>query len=84
MSHNQDDTLIRMVNQIATNLSGASDEDQVVQGIRRHLESFWARSMKQRLVACLDRDDTELSPLAQRAVVELAGRYRNGAQDSAQ
>ncbi|PMR75770.1 formate dehydrogenase subunit delta [Billgrantia endophytica] len=74
MSRTQDATLVRMVNQIAANLGGGRDETQAVAGICRHLETFWARPMKQRLIACLEREDAELAPLARRAVRQLADR----------
>lgn len=68
--------LIRMANQIAANLSSGRDEAQAVEAIRHHLEAFWARPMKQRLIACLGNDGTELVPLAHRAVTLLAAPLR--------
>ncbi len=72
MSSNHTTQLISMTNQIAANLGGGRDEEAAAAATCRHLENFWARSMKQRLVATLEHDDTELSPLAKRAVVLLS------------
>lgn len=72
MSQYHDTHLVRMVNQIAANLSGGHDEQEAVAGICRHLETFWARPMKRRLVACLEREDNTLAPLARQATRRLA------------
>ncbi len=74
MSTSNDANLIRMTNQIAINLGSGRDEDAAASAICRHLETFWARAMKQRLVASLDQADNELSPLAHRAATLLATR----------
>lgn len=74
MSSNHTTQLISMTNQIAANLGGGRDEEAAAAATCRHLETFWARSMKQRLVATLEHDETELSPLAKRAVVLLSER----------
>lgn len=72
MSSNQETHLIQMTNQIAANLGGGRDEETAAAATCRHLETFWARSMKQRLIATLEREDAELSPLARRAVTLLS------------
>ncbi|MDN3555564.1 formate dehydrogenase subunit delta [Halomonas maura] len=75
MSHDQGETLVHMVNQIATNLSGGRAEAEAVEGVCTHLEKFWARAMKQRIVACLDEPDAGgLEPLARQAVARLGER----------
>lgn len=74
MSNNNDANLVRMTNQIATNLGNGRDEEAAATAICRHLETFWARSMKQRLVASLALEGVEFSPLARRAATLLATR----------
>ncbi|PCF96081.1 formate dehydrogenase subunit delta [Vreelandella nigrificans] len=74
MSSHHDTHLIHMTNQIAANLGGGRDEETAAAATCRHLETFWARSMKHRLVATLEHEDTALSPLAKRAVTLLAER----------
>lgn len=72
MSSHHDTHLIHMTNQIAANLGGGRDEETAAAATCRHLETFWARSMKQRLIATLEREDAALSPMAKRAVILLA------------
>lgn len=72
MSSHHDNHLIHMTNQIASNLGGGRDKETAAAATCRHLETFWARSMKQRLIATLEREDAALSPLAKRAVTLLA------------
>jgi formate dehydrogenase subunit delta len=74
MSSHNDTNLIHMTNQIAANLGGGRDEETAAAATCRHLETFWARSMKQRLVATLECEDAEFSPLARRAVTLLEER----------
>lgn len=83
MALQQDEQLVRMVNQIAANLGGGRDEAQAVESIRNHVEKFWARSMKQRLIASLERDDNELEPLARLATQQLAERQAQKEQQQA-
>ncbi|MEQ5800710.1 formate dehydrogenase subunit delta [Halomonas sp. H10-9-1] len=42
------------------------DEAQAVEAIRHHLEAFWARPMKQSLIACQGNDSTELARMLHR------------------
>ncbi|TFH88030.1 hypothetical protein EQG41_03755 [Billgrantia azerbaijanica] len=74
MSQDQDAQLVRMVNQIAANLSHGREATSAVAAIRTHLEKFWARPMKRRVVAQLAQEDSDLTPLARRAVAQLAQR----------
>lgn len=73
MSHDQGETLVHMVNQIAANLAHGRDATTAAEGVCTHLEKFWARAMKRRIVACLDEPDAGgLEPLARQAVERLA------------
>ncbi|MCG7590693.1 MULTISPECIES: formate dehydrogenase subunit delta [Halomonadaceae] len=74
MSSNHEKQLVNMTNQIAANLGGGRDEEAAAAATCRHLETFWARSMKQRLVAISKHDDNDLSLLAKRAVDLLEER----------
>ncbi|WP_444678704.1 formate dehydrogenase subunit delta [Halomonas sp. E19] len=74
MSLHHDTHLVRMANQIAANLSGGRDEEEAVASICNHLEKFWARPMKRRLIASLAEENTQLEPLARRAAQRLADR----------
>ncbi|UYG08809.1 formate dehydrogenase subunit delta [Halomonas sp. M4R1S46] len=74
MSRDHVTTLVQMVNQIAINLGAGREATQAAQAVCTHLETFWARPMKQRLIACLGEADHGLSPLAREAVARLADR----------
>ena len=74
MSSHQDTHLIHMTNQIAANLGGGRDEETAAAATCHHLETFWARPMKQRLIATLAHEDAAHSPLAKRAITLLAER----------
>ncbi|MHB0776518.1 formate dehydrogenase subunit delta [Halomonas sp. WWR20] len=69
MSDQQLQNLVKMVNQIAAHQHG--DETQSAQRVATHLQKFWARSMKAQIIAYLDDDGSDLSPLAREAVVHL-------------
>lgn len=71
MSLNHDAHLVHMVNQIAANLGGGRNEEEAVASICHHLETFWARPMKRRLIACLEEENIELVPLARNAIRKL-------------
>ncbi|WNL39228.1 formate dehydrogenase subunit delta [Halomonas sp. PAMB 3232] len=71
---NNDDNLIHMVNQIAANLSGGRDDDTAASATCRHLETFWARTMKKRLAERVQGDATGFSPVARQAAMLLAER----------
>lgn len=74
MQHDQRDTLIHMANQIANNLQSAGDP---ATGVKNHLEKFWARSMKERIISCLDDSDGDFTPIARQAVEQLAEQRRS-------
>ncbi|GED22127.1 formate dehydrogenase subunit delta [Halomonas sabkhae] len=69
----QRDTLIHMANQIAHNLQSSSDP---ATGVKNHLEKFWARSMKERIISYLDDADGDFTPIARQAVEQLAEQRR--------
>jgi hypothetical protein len=62
--------LVRMVNQIAANVAHYP-RDQAVAEIAAHLRSTWAPSMRADLLAYLDRDGPDLTPLAAAATESL-------------
>ena len=70
MTHNQLDTLIKMVNQIAAN-NGHYTPEEAADHIASHLRRFWARSMKKMIVDYLEQDGSELSPVAKMAIERI-------------
>ncbi|MCX4193996.1 formate dehydrogenase subunit delta [Methylophaga sp. OBS1] len=67
MSHNQLDTLIRMINQIAAN-NGAYPDEEAAERVASHIQRFWARSMKTMIIEYRQSDGEALSPIASEAV----------------
>ncbi len=64
------DTLVRMVNQIAANVSHASPEEAASQ-IATHLNSFWAPSMRAELLAFVASGGTGVDDLALAALPQV-------------
>lgn len=63
---------IRMLNQIAANQQHFDNDEQAAAAVANHLKKFWARSMKQQIIAFAEEDEgQELSAIARRAVVLL-------------
>lgn len=50
----QDDTLIRMANQIGTFFESTPDRAEALEGIARHLKNFWDPRMRRALLALVD------------------------------
>ena len=64
--------LIKMVNQIAANICFQSSEQELVEKIAKHLQLFWAKSMKQDIIDYYQQDGEALSEHARQAVAVLA------------
>lgn len=79
MSPTQLSHLIHMANQIADNQfrpdTSAEQQQYTVDLICGHIKRFWARSMKQQIIAYAREDGAELRPLALQAVRQLAQVY---------
>nr|WP_298249441.1 formate dehydrogenase subunit delta [uncultured Halomonas sp.] len=67
-----------MVNQIAINLAPGRDKQTAIEDVCLHLEKFWARPMKRRLIASLEHTRHELDPLARSAIQRLARLLHEG------
>lgn len=65
-SHSQTATLIKMVNQIAANLS-AYEPAEAAERIEQHLLRFWTPKMRHDLINAAT-DETDFSPLARDAI----------------
>lgn len=68
MSGSQQQTLVKMANQIAANL-GAYPHNEAVTRMTNHLKRFWAPQMRRQLVAL--SGDAALSPVTQAVIAEL-------------
>lgn len=62
--------LVHMVNQICENNSYGTVED-AANIASTHMKKFWARSMKQDIVAYLESDGSALTDAAKQAVAKL-------------
>lgn len=62
--------LVRMVNQIAANVAHLP-RDQAVAEITKHLRATWPPSMRVDLIAYVDADGLDLTPLAAEATEQL-------------
>jgi formate dehydrogenase subunit delta len=62
--------LVKMANQIALNLSFASDEDAAVQHTAAHLRKFWTPAMIRKLRDYIVQGGEGCSPLVHRALLE--------------
>jgi len=70
----QNETLIRMANQIATFFEPMADQDAAIEATAQHLKRFWTPRMRQSLVQAVDAGQDEgLRELVRVAVV----RYRS-------
>lgn len=71
MSDQQLTNLIKMIDQIIANNLHHGDDDQVTDVAAGHLQKFWARSMKQQVIAYAKSDAAELSPLTRITIAKL-------------
>lgn len=62
------DSLIKMANEIASNIAPGQSQEQAVNAMADHLTRFWARSMKKQIIECLEMDDHGLQPTAVQAI----------------
>jgi len=70
MSHNQLDSLIQMINQIAVN-NECYQTDEAAQRVADHVRRFWARSMKQLIITHNQSGGEGMSPIARLALEKL-------------
>ncbi len=71
MSDQQLNNLIKMIDQIIANNLHHGDDDTVTGVAADHLHKFWARSMKQQIIACANERPEKLSVLARATIAKL-------------
>ncbi|MFT4994636.1 MAG: hypothetical protein ACI965_001671 [Paraglaciecola sp.] len=64
--------LIEMANQIALNLKHGREQIECVREISRHIQRFWAPSMRVQLIALVAQDHPQINPLVNAAVTHLS------------
>lgn len=67
---NNEATLVRMANQIAT-FFRSQPEEQAVAGTADHIRSFWNKVMRRDIYAHMDQGGAGLDPLALKALEQL-------------
>ena len=72
MSDQQLNNLIKMLDQIIANNLHYGDDERVTDVAADHLHKFWARSMKQQIIAHANQHPSELSAPARLTVQKLA------------
>ena len=70
------DALIKMVNEIASNIAPGRSQEQAAKMVTDHIVRFWARSMKLEIINCLETNSEQLEPTAVQAVSQLKELYR--------
>lgn len=82
MSESPPNQLIKMINQIASNLSvgeqgSVTETDAVIaQKVADHLTRFWARSMKLQIIAAAKTSREQLSTTALAAIERLETKHQ--------
>ncbi|AFJ02617.1 NADH-dependent formate dehydrogenase delta subunit FdsD [Methylophaga frappieri] len=76
-THDQTGILIKMVNQIAANLS-AYPHDEAASRIAQHLTKFWAPKMRQDLFAAAN-NGASLSPVVYDAIAQMQNQTAHSA-----
>lgn len=71
MSDQQLNNLIKMIDQIIANNLHHGNDDKVTDVAADHLHKFWARSMKQQIIACANESPEKLSALARASISKL-------------
>ena len=71
MSQSKLDRLVKMVNQIALNMSANGTDKKVADQVAQHLEKFWSPPMKKLITEQAAGADIGLTPIAQLAVQDL-------------
>jgi len=70
MSANTDETLVRMANQIATFFSSQPEAEQLA-GVVSHINRFWERRMRERLLQLSEEKQAQLHVLVARALPQI-------------
>ena len=54
---NNNDNLVKMVNQIGTFFESMPDRNEALEGIANHLKKFWDPRMRKALIAMIDKQE---------------------------
>ncbi|ARN75970.1 formate dehydrogenase subunit delta [Oceanicoccus sagamiensis] len=62
------DHLIKMINQIASNIAIGENDTVASEKVADHIRRFWAKSMKQQIISYVEQGGDQLQPAAIAAV----------------
>ncbi len=71
MSENELTHLIKMANQIASNIGIGSTEEDCVKKVVTHITAFWALPMRQKICANMETFAEDINPIATKALLEI-------------
>ena len=69
------DALIKMANEIASNIAPGKSQEQAASMMADHIVRFWAKSMKLQIIECLETESEQLQPTATQAIRTLKEMY---------
>lgn len=69
MSSTELDNLIKMANQIADNIAIGDNQEVMAVKVAEHIRSFWARSMKDKIIDYAIHDGKQLNTVARIAIL---------------
>ena len=72
MSDSTTSHLIEMANQIALNLKHGKDQPECISETAKHIQRFWAPSMRVQLIALVAQHDPQIHPLVNAAITQLS------------
>lgn len=75
MSHNTENKLVHMANQIGA-FFAAQGHDKAVAGIADHITKFWEPRMRAQIFAHLERGGEGLDPFVKEAIETLAHKQQ--------
>lgn len=71
MSQSETEHLIKMANQIATNMAPGFSDDEAADKVADHIRKFWAGPMKSSLKECAKTNTADCSPIVLKAVERI-------------
>lgn len=74
MSTNELSHLVKMANQIASNIGLGSTEDEAVDKVVNHISLFWAPPMREKICANMKEAANDLNPVASKALVQIGDK----------
>ena len=70
-----EDALIKMANEIASNIAPGRSQEEAATLMTKHIVRFWAMSMKLQIIECVNAGNTQLEPTAVQSIQSLKELY---------